>query len=135
MHDYCHVPGTPYNRIHCHCVYTHCSHAVGSPSCLSVWSCLQARFKQLAALYRQLLQQLDVTATSSWRGTVKDDVKAAIAKHNKQQQHGRDGSASAAAGDADEELQPAAAAAALEDSQREQLFREYVAELSKQQAR
>lgn len=57
---------------------------------------------------------------------MRDAVKAAIARHNRQQQS-RDGD--------EDELDPPAAAAALEEAQREALFREYVAELSKQQAR
>jgi hypothetical protein len=87
---------------------------------------LQVRAKQLAVQYRQLLQQLHVTASSSWRGSVKAAVNAAIAQHKKQH-------SSAAGGDGEVAL--AAAAAALEEAEREQLFRQYVSELSKQEAR
>lgn len=92
---------------------------------------LQVRAKQLAVQYRQLLQQLHVTASSSWRGSIKAAVNAAIAQHRKQ--HGAD--AAAAAADGDGEVAPAAAAVALEEGDREQLFRQYVSELSKQEAR
>ena len=48
----------------------------------------QARYKQLAAAYRQLLQQLNISATTSWRGSARDAVKAAMAQHAKQLQGG-----------------------------------------------
>lgn len=91
---------------------------------------LQARAAHLAEQYRKLLQELHVTATSSWRGSVKSATNDAIAQHKKH--HAGDTSAAAAE---DGAVPPAAAAAELKESEREQLFRQYVAELSKSGAR
>jgi hypothetical protein len=103
--------------------------AAAATTSQAVPCCLQERAKQLAVQFRQLLQQLHVTASSSWRGSVKAAVNAAVAHHKKQH------SSEAAAADGVGDTMPAAAAAALEETDREQLFRQYVSELSRQEAR
>jgi hypothetical protein len=95
-----------------------------------LWLCvlsMQAHAQHLAEQFRKLLQELHVTATSSWRGSVKAAVNDAIAYHKKH----RASEASAEDG----AMPPAAAAAELKEADREQLFRQYVSELSKTGAR
>jgi hypothetical protein len=91
---------------------------------------MQAHAQHLAEQFRKLLQELQVTATSSWRGSIKSAVNDAIAYHKKH--HASTGSA---AGAEDGTVPPAAAAAELKEADREQLFRQYVSELSKSGAR
>jgi DNA-directed RNA polymerase specialized sigma24 family protein len=64
---------------------------------------------------------------------VRDAVRSAVREHERQQ--AKESSDKAAAATDEDSLAPAAAAAELDEAQREELFREYVQELSKQEAR